>query len=200
MMNRIQFKSGDYKGRIGFIITCLVTTILIFLSDYSWHQHTNINHIIDQYWPIIFVAAILIGLPHGASDPIISYRSVWHNTRDLVRFLILYLALAVLIIVTWWYLPDICFLLFWFYSAWHFGYDWSPQSQPRQDAPNKNNEGLSEAHADHKHLTYFFNVSTLTQAILRLGYGLCLLGLCLLFTDDSTIKTLSIITELSHQV
>jgi beta-carotene 15,15'-dioxygenase len=74
------------------------------------------------------VAALLVlglGVPHGAFDiAVLKYR--WHITGvgHLALVLILYLALAGLMLIAWWRAPGPSLVIFLMIAAYHFGGDW----------------------------------------------------------------------------
>lgn len=190
--------------RLGFMLAGIVTSLLVTMGDVSWLQPWQLNQIIDEYWHVIFVLALLIGLPHGASDPLISYRSIWHNGIDLLRFLSFYLAFAVLVVIIWWYWPALCFLAFWGYSAWHFGHDWSTYAVSQTTTEPIRHKNYPTATKNKINWSVELIVDKLTaisRFLLgiseRIGFGLALLALCLLFTDATVIQSLAKITELS---
>lgn len=79
---------------------------------------------------IIAVALISIfGLPHGALDPIVAYRSgIWKKPRGLLFFLLAYIALCSSMILFWLVFPILGLSLFLVLSAIHFGRDYQRYS------------------------------------------------------------------------
>lgn len=76
----------------------------------------------------LIVAALLIallGLPHGALDPVVAYRAgLWQRPLGLLAFLCVYLVLCGAMLALWWRFPLIGFLVFFIISALHFGRDY----------------------------------------------------------------------------
>ena len=74
-------------------------------------------------WNLIGLAGIvLIGLPHGALDGAVAmHLGIVRRFSDLARFIILYVALAALVVVTWTVAPSISLILFLTISMLHFG-------------------------------------------------------------------------------
>ena len=71
----------------------------------------------------IFIS--LLGLPHGALDPVVAYQQkVWRKLPGLSLFLGVYILLAVGMIALWWSVPLLGFILFLSFSALHFGSDY----------------------------------------------------------------------------
>ena len=74
-------------------------------------------------WNLIGLAGIvLIGLPHGALDGAVAmHLGIVQRFSDLARFMIVYIALAALVVVTWTVAPSISLILFLIISMLHFG-------------------------------------------------------------------------------
>ena len=74
-------------------------------------------------WNLIGLAGIvLIGLPHGALDGAVAmHLGIVQRFSDLARFMIVYIALAALVVVTWTVAPSISLILFLIISLLHFG-------------------------------------------------------------------------------
>ena len=67
----------------------------------------------------------LVGLPHGALDPVIAHRcGLFKNIAGAMSFFILYLGIAFAIIIFWILLPETALIGFLIVSAFHFGRDW----------------------------------------------------------------------------
>jgi Brp/Blh family beta-carotene 15,15'-monooxygenase len=67
----------------------------------------------------------LVGLPHGALDPLVAREAgLWRDRRGLIVFLLMYVALAAAALVLWIAAPGPCLLIFLLYSAFHFSGDW----------------------------------------------------------------------------
>jgi Brp/Blh family beta-carotene 15,15'-monooxygenase len=74
-------------------------------------------------WNLVGLAGIvLIGLPHGAFDGAVAmHLGLVNRFSSLVRFAIIYVALAALVVVTWMIAPSISLILFLTISMLHFG-------------------------------------------------------------------------------
>lgn len=70
----------------------------------------------------------LVGLPHGALDPLVAYRfGIWRDWKGAFLFLSGYLGLAGLALGFWIIVPSVSLLVFLLYSAFHFSGDWRHQ-------------------------------------------------------------------------
>ncbi len=74
-------------------------------------------------WNLIGLAGIvLIGLPHGALDGAVAmHLGIVQRFSDLARFMVVYIALAALVVVTWTVAPSISLIVFLTISMLHFG-------------------------------------------------------------------------------
>jgi Brp/Blh family beta-carotene 15,15'-monooxygenase len=74
-------------------------------------------------WNLVGLAGIvLIGLPHGAFDGAVAmHLGIVDRFSSLARFVIIYVALAALVVVTWMVAPSISLILFLTISMLHFG-------------------------------------------------------------------------------
>lgn len=69
---------------------------------------------------------LLTGLPHGALDIELLKAKAGHSPSFLLRRLVLaYIAVALTVIVTWWFLPTQALVFLLLLSAYHFGGDWA---------------------------------------------------------------------------
>jgi len=76
---------------------------------------------------LIIAAALIsvLGLPHGALDPVVAQRiGLWKSWLGLSVFLTLYVVLAAAMIALWLYIPIIGFVIFLAVSVIHFGRDY----------------------------------------------------------------------------
>ena len=75
----------------------------------------------------LFVASgliVLLGVPHGALDPLFAQRLLQINSHTAwCGFVAIYLLFAVLVVVVWWYLPLIFLIAFLVLSILHFSGD-----------------------------------------------------------------------------
>ena len=75
---------------------------------------------------VLSVLVALLGLPHGALDPLLARRSrLYHGRRSLLLFLIGYSTLSALIVGLWLLIPVASLIAFLMISAAHFGSDWN---------------------------------------------------------------------------
>ena len=74
-------------------------------------------------WNLVGLAGIvLIGLPHGAFDGAVAmHLGIVDRFSTLARFVIIYVALAALVVATWMVAPSISLILFLTISMLHFG-------------------------------------------------------------------------------
>ena len=71
---------------------------------------------------VLLVAALLVGLPHGALDHVVARRSpAWRTSRGQVLFHSAYLASVAAVLLGWWLVPGPTLLLFLLVAVWHFG-------------------------------------------------------------------------------
>lgn len=67
----------------------------------------------------------LVGLPHGALDPVVASRcGLIRDLRSSLWFLATYIAIVCLVIGFWMALPSLALVLFLMISSLHFGRDW----------------------------------------------------------------------------
>ncbi|MDJ0831995.1 MAG: Brp/Blh family beta-carotene 15,15'-dioxygenase [Gammaproteobacteria bacterium] len=102
-----------------FFLSTLVV-ISLFLSGVS----------LSMQWQLVIltVLVVLLGLPHGALDPIVAYRhGLWRDGVELARFLAVYLLIAALTLGLWLWASSLTFSLFLLLSVWHFANDWRHQ-------------------------------------------------------------------------
>lgn len=70
------------------------------------------------------VPIALLGVPHGALDPVVAWEAGWLAGRRGLVFAGGYLALAAVTLLGWWIAPATSLVMFLLLSAWHFGSDW----------------------------------------------------------------------------
>ena len=74
---------------------------------------------------LLAVLVGLVGLPHGALDPLVAREAgIWKDGRGLTLFLLAYVALCAGALGVWLVLPGVSLLVFLLYSAFHFSGDW----------------------------------------------------------------------------
>ena len=67
----------------------------------------------------------LVGLPHGALDPVVAHRcGLIHDLRSSAQFFVGYIIVVALVVLLWLQLPAASLLLFLLISCVHFGRDW----------------------------------------------------------------------------
>ena len=84
----------------------------------------------SMQWQLLVLTTLLIllGLPHGALDPIVAYRyGLWRNGLELARFFALYLLIAAITLGLWFWSSALTLSLFLLLSVWHFSNDWRQQ-------------------------------------------------------------------------
>lgn len=75
---------------------------------------------------VAWLTILLIGLPHGALDPLFAGQMNWlANLRRQLLFFAGYLALAAGVAISWYFMPLLMLIGFLVYSAWHFGGDYA---------------------------------------------------------------------------
>ena len=80
---------------------------------------------------VLLVGVSLLGLPHGALDPLIARQSgLWSTPLGFVAFNAIYLAIAAGILALWLLVPALALAAFLFISAWHFAGDWFDRTVP----------------------------------------------------------------------
>jgi beta-carotene 15,15'-dioxygenase len=86
-------------------------------------------------WPIICgVMLLVLGVPHGSFDiAVMKSRLNLARHRDVAAALALYLGLAALVLVSWYFMPSVCLVIFLLIAAYHFG--GGPSLGP--DAPSR---------------------------------------------------------------
>ncbi|MEM7404987.1 MAG: Brp/Blh family beta-carotene 15,15'-dioxygenase [Pseudomonadota bacterium] len=79
------------------------------------------------------IAVALLGVPHGALDPLIARQNGhWKDAWGLARYLLTYSALVGAAVALWLAMPALSLGLFLAISAWHFGGDWAGSGAPWQ--------------------------------------------------------------------
>ena len=84
--------------------------------------------------PVLTLLAIgvgLLGLPHGALDPLIARQAdLWSSPLGFLAFNLSYIMLAALTVTFWLLAPPFALAGFLLISAWHFAGDWFERSAP----------------------------------------------------------------------
>jgi len=74
---------------------------------------------------IIAVLVAVLGLPHGALDPLVARKAgLWKSISGVAGFMGAYLLLAAVAGLLWVWAPKFSLVAFLAYSAWHFSGDW----------------------------------------------------------------------------
>ena len=74
---------------------------------------------------VLLIGVSLLGLPHGALDPLIAHRAnLWTGPLGFLAFNAAYIAIAALVVAMWLLVPPIALAGFLLVSAWHFAGDW----------------------------------------------------------------------------
>ncbi|MFM6946920.1 MAG: beta-carotene 15,15'-dioxygenase, Brp/Blh family [Flavobacteriales bacterium] len=95
-----------FQQRSGALRFCLLFIFLDFL-------HLNI-----LIHALLLIGLLAIGIPHGSLDHL--YQNPAEKLLNLT-FIFTYLAIGLVMILLWQWLPLLALLLFLFYTAWHFG-------------------------------------------------------------------------------
>lgn len=75
---------------------------------------------------VIAILVAVLGLPHGALDPMIARRiGLWRGPRSLALFTVGYVAISAAVIGLWLLAPVASLIVFLAISAAHFGGDWN---------------------------------------------------------------------------
>lgn len=93
-----------------------------FMASRLWGNEASMSAQVA----LLAVLVVLLGLPHGALDPLVAYQAhLWHRVRGLCLFLLGYTALAALTLGVWIAFPAAALTGFLILAAWHFSGDWS---------------------------------------------------------------------------
>jgi Brp/Blh family beta-carotene 15,15'-monooxygenase len=105
-----------------FPLAALISLVMIYLVPDMLSLTTQLA--------LLGIVIVILGLPHGALDPWIAENIGIQNTRkQILLFNLSYLAIAVMVICVWYWLPMLSLLLFLAISAWHFSGDWKNDIQ-----------------------------------------------------------------------
>lgn len=106
-----------------FTATALATILAFLLADPE-------PPLVVQITAIAILAAVL-GMPHGALDPLIARRlGLWRGALSFGAFNLVYSGLSVAIVALWLVAPVPSLVLFLVVSAVHFGGDWMRERSP----------------------------------------------------------------------
>lgn len=100
-----------------FFITTSALVTMLFLVGMT----------VPLSWQVIVLslAVMLLGVPHGALDPLVAYRhGLWRSPAGLVTFLLVYLLIAGMTFLVWQWSSSAVFAAFLLLSVWHFSNDW----------------------------------------------------------------------------
>jgi Brp/Blh family beta-carotene 15,15'-monooxygenase len=99
-------KSINYSIKFSGILLGIV--LGLFFYDNSWVE-----------WIFLSTILVLVGIPHGAIDHIVSGAN--GSTQNLMKFFLKYLLIIVAYALLWYFAPKLSLLLFLLISAFHFG-------------------------------------------------------------------------------
>ena len=104
--------------RVQGLIFCLLSFVLIVLHFIPFHmQETSLRL-------VLITIVVLLGIPHGALDTLLSKHLYKINTlQNWLIFIFLYLSLSFCVVLTWWLAPTIFLGGFLLLSAYHFSSD-----------------------------------------------------------------------------
>lgn len=106
-----------------FAATALATILAFLLADPE-------PPLVVQIAAIAILAAVL-GLPHGALDPLIARRlGMWRGPLSFGAFNLVYAGLSIAVVALWLVAPVPTLVLFLVVSAVHFGGDWMRERSP----------------------------------------------------------------------
>ncbi|MFM6955964.1 MAG: beta-carotene 15,15'-dioxygenase, Brp/Blh family, partial [Ignavibacteria bacterium] len=89
----------------------LSTSLIFLLCEYLGLDVLN--------WIILAIGMIVIGIPHGAMDHVLTIRE--RSTVSLLKFILGYIAKGMIMFVIWIMSPLVGLITFLLYSMWHFG-------------------------------------------------------------------------------
>lgn len=99
-------------------VFCVIA--LGFLAGMPWLTDLSDARLL----PIVAIAILLLGVPHGALDPVFAQRLYCCRTPvQWLAFVVAYLFLGALVVLTWWLAPTIFLAAFLAISAFHFSGD-----------------------------------------------------------------------------
>jgi Brp/Blh family beta-carotene 15,15'-monooxygenase len=76
---------------------------------------------------VLVVGVVLIGLPHGALDPLVARKAFGGRRYTTIAFYAIYLALVLAYWLLWNRYPTVGLSFFLLIAAFHFGSDWEPR-------------------------------------------------------------------------
>ena len=102
------------QGQLFSALALIVTILSLLLVPITQQQE----------WFLACGLIVLLGVPHGALDPLFAQKLLQINSRTAwLGFAALYLILAVFVVVVWWYLPLFFLISFLALSILHFSGD-----------------------------------------------------------------------------
>lgn len=82
-------------------------------------------------WAAVLTLVVLIGLPHGALDPVLAHRvGLLASPGRGLALLLAYLGLAAAALTLWWATTPIALVVFFALTGWHFSRDWARRGLP----------------------------------------------------------------------
>jgi len=94
---------------------------LIFITLAIICGVTIVPSILEYSLEIFLVMVVLFGIPHGALDHLMHFKSTKNDPKNLLLFYSRYLGLVFIIAAVWYFLPKLMFIVFLLISAHHFG-------------------------------------------------------------------------------
>ena len=102
------------------ILVGITIQLAIFSIIFGSIDLLSTNHLI-----FITVLIVLIGLPHGALDILVSKEAqIYKGILGFTLFHLGYVATAISVFILWLFAPVVSLVLFLLLSAWHFSCDW----------------------------------------------------------------------------
>ena len=92
-----------------------ILSITLVLVNVAWPA------MLDYGYYFFYGTLVLVGIPHGAIDHIIHFRSIKPTRIHLILFYGQYLALILIVALAWYFYPIYAFMIFMIISAYHFG-------------------------------------------------------------------------------
>ena len=102
-------------------ITFLLSSFLLFVINISMKD--IISNQFTGY--LLLLLVVIFGLPHGALDTLIARKfKVYNNIKEFIIFNLLYISIALLVFIFWFYFSLLSLCIFLIISGYHFSEDW----------------------------------------------------------------------------
>lgn len=114
------FNSADEHRLLRRQAISFCVIALLCLAGMPWLKYLSDSRLLA----VVTIAIIVLGVPHGALDPVFArtlYR--FRTPVQWLAFVIVYLFLGSLVVLTWWVAPTIFLMAFLMISAFHFAGD-----------------------------------------------------------------------------